>query len=169
MPAKRTKRQAAVGGERPLDGFLHVERELSKPLPVTRRTPRIGAAAIITDGERVVLGQRGKEPMRGKWVLPGGGIEFGETFTEALAREMREELGLEISIDGFASAQEIVRLPDEHRIVLYFAAHVLAGQLKASSDLLDARWFTREEVHAHSESGVVTETVVRVLRETGWL
>uniref|UniRef100_UPI003D05D7CA NUDIX domain-containing protein n=1 Tax=Altererythrobacter sp. TaxID=1872480 RepID=UPI003D05D7CA len=57
-------------------------------------------ACIIDDSERVLLTRRGIEPFHGQWVMPGGKIDKGETIVEALHREVREEVGLEIHVEG---------------------------------------------------------------------
>src|SRR4051812_8305781 len=49
-----------------------------------KRDPRLGCAGIVRRGESVLLGKRDKDPGRGLWVLPGGGVGFGETFAETL-------------------------------------------------------------------------------------
>src|SRR5260370_1168754 len=58
------------------------------------RIPCVGA--ILTDGGRILLIRRGHEPEKGRWSLPGGRIEPGETDQQALVREVREETGLEV-------------------------------------------------------------------------
>ena len=50
---------------------------------------------LIHEG-RVLLIRRGKEPLRGRWVVPGGTVELGETLEQALVREMEEETGLRV-------------------------------------------------------------------------
>src|SRR6185369_3974053 len=63
------------------------------PLGVTDR-PRVGVGAVLIHQDKVLLIQRGKEPLRGRWVVPGGTVELGETLEEALVREIQEETGL---------------------------------------------------------------------------
>lgn len=84
--------------------------ELGMQTPVVR-TPRVGCAVLVHDGDRLLLGERAKEPFRGKWVIPGGGVRFLENFAQAATRELHEEAGIEIEIDGVVDVQEIVAPP----------------------------------------------------------
>src|SRR5467141_2712787 len=59
--------------------------------------PRLGCAGLIRRGDQLLLGRRNKEPNRGLWVLPGGGVEFCETFEQTLGRELLEEAGIRIT------------------------------------------------------------------------
>jgi ADP-ribose pyrophosphatase YjhB (NUDIX family) len=62
----------------------------------TLTTPRpvVGVGAVVVHDGRVLLIRRGKEPLRGRWLVPGGAVEWGETLQEALVREVEEETGL---------------------------------------------------------------------------
>jgi ADP-ribose pyrophosphatase YjhB (NUDIX family) len=56
--------------------------------------PCVGVGAVLIHEGRVLLVRRGKEPLRGRWVVPGGTVELGETLEQALVREVEEETGL---------------------------------------------------------------------------
>ena len=56
--------------------------------------PAVGVGGVLVHEGRVLLIRRGKDPLRGRWVVPGGTVELGETLEEALVREMEEETGL---------------------------------------------------------------------------
>ena len=85
--------------------------------------------------------QRGREPGRGKWSLPGGRIEPGETAAEAAAREVFEETGLRVEIGERLASVEIGRY-----VVDDFAATVVSGTLAAADDADDVRWYRPEEL-----------------------
>lgn len=61
--------------------------------------PRVIAAVIVEHGGRVLLQQRAMEPGAGGWTFPGGFLEVGETAEEGAAREAKEEVGLDVTID----------------------------------------------------------------------
>ena len=58
--------------------------------------PVVGVGGVVVHEGRVLLIRRGKQPLYGRWVVPGGTVELGEPLEEALVREMREETGLEV-------------------------------------------------------------------------
>lgn len=129
--------------------------------------PRLGVAVLVTDSHhRLLLGRRGKEPNYGKWVVPGGGVEFGETLVECAVREIKEETGLEISVLSRPPIVTEVIDDDQHRVILFLHAK-LTGPVNpvAGSDLLEARFVQWSNVQ-HLD---VSSVVVPVLQETGWL
>ncbi|HWX16507.1 MAG TPA: NUDIX hydrolase [Chthoniobacterales bacterium] len=130
-----------------------------------RRNPRVGCAGIVRRGEAILLGKRDKEPGRGLWVLPGGGVEFGETFVETLQRELLEETGIEIDVEGVFNVCELINPPTEHRVIVYLNARYRSGQPAASSDLSDARFFDIDELKQMSTSKMISPFVESVLRK----
>jgi len=109
--------------------------------------PRIGSALLVRDGtNRVLLGQRNKEPLKGFWVIPGGKIHAFESIAEAAARELQEETGLTVEVGRQFGVYEIVRPPNEHRIVIYSWARFVGGDPKASDDLSDVKFFQAHEL-----------------------
>lgn len=117
-----------------------------------RRT-RVGAYAIVTARGALLLTQLGAGPDRGRWSLPGGGLEHGEHPREALARELEEEAGLALeapSLSGLISIRE-PHLPtsgppeDVHYLgIIFHAALPAQTPLKEQGDgegCTAARWF----------------------------
>lgn len=101
-------------------------------------------AVVVDDTGRLLLVQRANEPSRGRWSVPGGRVEAGESLAAAAAREVAEETGLLVDIGALL---QTVALPGGY-VVSDFAATVVGGQLRAADDALDARWCTPEEVRA---------------------
>src|SRR5271154_3552096 len=58
--------------------------------------PIVGVGAVIIHENQVLLIQRGQEPLKGEWSLPGGALELGETLQQGIRREVLEETGLEV-------------------------------------------------------------------------
>jgi 8-oxo-dGTP diphosphatase len=108
------------------------------------RVPCVGA--ILTAGGRILLIRRGHEPEAGRWSLPGGRIEPGETDQQALVREVREETGLEV-IPGPLVGEVDRPVPGGRVLVIRdYAATVTGGTLAAGDDADDARWFRVREL-----------------------
>lgn len=127
--------------------------------------PRVGSAVLVVDGDRILLGRRNKEPNRGKWVIPGGGVEPFESVSEAARRELWEETGLSIEVDDQVGIFEIINPPDEHRLIVYSTARPIAGELRPSSDLSEVRYVAKTDLPHLDLSPIVR----RVLRKLGWL
>jgi mutator protein MutT len=104
------------------------------------RIPCVGA--IITADGRILLIRRGHEPEAGRWSLPGGRIEAGETDQQALIREVREETGLEVVPGPLIGAVDRPRRDGRVLVIRDYAATVTGGTLAAGDDADDARWFS---------------------------
>lgn len=113
--------------------------------------PIVGVGALILQGGRLLLVKRGSQPGLGKWSIPGGLVELGENVRDAMVRETREEVGLEVEavrlIDVFDS---ITRDEKEdvqyHFVVVNFFVRVVGGSLQTASDILEAAWVPIDEV-----------------------
>ena len=114
-------------------------------------TPLVGVGAIIIENDRVVLVRRGHPPLEGKWSIPGGVLEIGETLRKAVVREAVEETGLTIEPGELLGVFERV-LPDEqgrfryHYVLIDFLCHRLSGNLLAGDDADEVRWFRQSEL-----------------------
>lgn len=101
----------------------------------------VGAVVFNAEGE-IVLIKRGKAPHYGRWMIPGGSLEWGETLEQAAVREVKEETGLDIEIETFVDFSQAISLgaTGYHFLIMDYAAHPIAGSLEAASDALEARW-----------------------------
>jgi len=110
------------------------------PVPVT---PVLTSDAVIVDPSLgVVLIRRGRPPYQGRWALPGGFVEVGESCAEACVREALEETGLEVEVVtllGVYSAPD--RDPRGHTVSAVYLCRVTGGDLVGGDDASDARWF----------------------------
>ena len=113
--------------------------------------PRVGVGAIVLDGGRVLLVRRGQPPLAGRWSLPGGMLELGETTAEAARREVAEECGLQIRVGELAGILDRVVRDAEgrvryHWVLVDYVATVESGELCAASDADEAQWVEVDEV-----------------------
>jgi ADP-ribose pyrophosphatase YjhB (NUDIX family) len=128
--------------------------------------PGVGVAAIIVDGGRVLLVQRGRAPARGLWAFPGGRVRLGESLAAAVCREVREECGLDIEVVAFLDVVEAVG--DEaggryHWVILEYLARVTGGWLQAGDDAAAAAWYSLAEIAALATPPRVAELAARAL------
>lgn len=121
--------------------------------------------ALIFDGDRILLIERGREPLKGQWSLPGGGVETGERLEDALIREVREETGLHVESKEVAVIFERI-IPDPegkteyHYLLIDFLCKVTGGTLCAGDDSSCAAWFSMDELPNLS----LTEGTLDVIR-----
>lgn len=107
--------------------------------------PKLAAAVLLTQDDSVLLVRRAVEPAIGRWALPAGFVDPGELPADTAVREVAEETGLRIALDGFLGFWHITN-PDKPGVLTYFAGHVLDGQLQAQDDVSEARWFARDSI-----------------------
>lgn len=107
--------------------------------------PVVGVAAVVLRGDEVLLVQRGREPAKGSWGLPGGVLELGETLAQGAQREVMEECGVAIEVGPVVGVFEPM-LRDEqgrlrfHYVVVDLLAAYAGGELRPADDADDARW-----------------------------
>jgi 8-oxo-dGTP diphosphatase len=106
----------------------------------------------VQNEDRTLLIQEAQPFCRGRWSLPGGRREPGESIVDAAVREAREEAGVEVRLLGLAHVEQRLRdaggLPDRLRLV--FQGEIIGGTLKQAADehSLRAAWFTLAEIEA---------------------
>lgn len=115
--------------------------------------PRLGAIAVLVEGDRVLLAQRSKSPDKGLWGFPGGHVEPGETALEAARRELREETGLEARAVEYLTNIDVIRHDAAGRVIVhYLLAAVLCadpvGTARPDDDAMDVAWFPVEDVRS---------------------
>lgn len=112
--------------------------------------PLLGVGAVVFQGEKILLIERGKEPLKGWWTVPGGLVEPGERLEAAVRRETLEETGLVVRPLAVAALFQRI-MPDIegrtefHYVIVDFLCELESGTVQAASDVADAGWFTLEE------------------------
>lgn len=128
----------------------------------------MGVGGVVLIDGRVVLIRRGKEPLRGRWVIPGGTVELGETLHEALVREMQEETGL------LVRPREVVLVFDRiqregpevvyHYVIIDYACDYVSGELRAGSDADEVALVAPGEIERYDLPPQALDLVLDVFR-----
>ena len=132
---------------------LNLEERFGKLRPVCPECgwihfvdPKVAAAVLVTQDERVLLVRRVNEPFRGLWTLPAGFVNGGEDPADAAERECLEETGLSVRVKrvhDIVSGREHPRGAD---FVIVYEAEILGGDLTANDDADAVEWFERDNL-----------------------
>jgi len=112
------------------------------------KTPLLTVDAFVRDSRgRLLLVRRGRPPFRGKWALPGGFCDVGETTEECCAREVEEETGVQVRVGRLLGVfSDPRRDPRGHTVSVLYEARPLRGAARGGDDAAEARWFARREL-----------------------
>lgn len=106
--------------------------------------PMVVVTTFVASGNRLLWVQRGLEPQRGKWAIPGGFLENGETLAEGAARELHEEAGILLRPDRL-QLYMTGTITFINQIYMGFRATVDSEFCDPGEESMDCRFFTREE------------------------
>jgi 8-oxo-dGTP diphosphatase len=139
---------------------------------MAREYPEAPVAAVggvvIADGA-VLLVRRAFPPRQGEWSLPGGRLELGESLAEGVAREVREETGLEVEVGVVVDVFDRVHRDEAgriryHFVIVDFLCRPRGGTLVAGDDAAEARWVPRAEVAALGVNAYAVGVIERAFR-----
>ena len=135
--------------------------------------PVVGVGGVIIDQGHTVLIRRGSEPLLGKWSIPGGTLEVGETLEQGVARELLEETGIKVRVLELIEVFDRIFLEDApagapgkngprfHYVIADYLCERLAGEPRAGSDVTDVAFAREEELVGFH----LTETATRILKK----
>ena len=131
--------------------------------------PVVGVGGVVVRDGRALLIRRGKEPLYGRWVVPGGTVELGESLEDALVREMEEETGLRVEpVEILTVFDRIHREGGQvvhHFVIVDYLCRWRSGEAKAASDALDVAWASASELAAYDLPAKALEVVRDALRK----
>jgi ADP-ribose pyrophosphatase YjhB (NUDIX family) len=131
--------------------------------------------AVVLDGNRVLLVQRGQPPSQGKWSLPGGLVHLAERLEDAVRREVAEECGLSVRVlevcgvidrivhDSALSATAGVPRCRYHWVIVDFVAEPAGGAVCAGSDAADARWVPLSDLASYETTDGLADMIQRAV------
>lgn len=132
--------------------------------------PLLGVGAIIFEGERVLLAERGKEPLKGWWSLPGGLVETGEVLRDAICREVREETGLAVEpVRVFEIFERIMRdaqgAAEYHYVLVDYVCRISGGALAPGDDVSRVTWVREDELGQYRITEGTAGVIAKAFRE----
>ena len=102
--------------------------------------------AIIEKENKILLTKRSIEPFLGKWCFPGGHIEFGEEAVNAIKREVKEEIGVDLQNPKFLFYhEEYMPEVDKHTVILVFHEKIKENP-SPLDEVSEIKWFSKEEI-----------------------
>ncbi|MHA2425705.1 MAG: NUDIX hydrolase [Candidatus Thorarchaeota archaeon] len=126
--------------------------------------PIPGVGALVFGPQGILLVKRHKEPAKGFWSLPGGGVEVGETQFDAVKREVFEETGVHCSVLNFLTTYDLI-LPDEdekikyHFLLNHYLARAETEDLKPEVPEAEVAWFNLNSLPIDEMHPAVIELV----------
>ncbi len=112
------------------------------------KKPNLAVDAVIVKDKKVLLVKRKYPAFKGRWALPGGFVDYGETVEKAVVREAREETGLNVEIEELLGVySEPNRDPRGHTVSVVFLCAVKNGKTRSkTNETLGCRFFSQKEL-----------------------
>lgn len=131
--------------------------------------PLVGVAGVVIKDGCVLMIQRGREPGRGRWSIPGGRLNLGERVREGAEREVFEECGVRIRAGDVLGVDDLIQRDDDgrvryHYVLIDLTAEYLSGHPQPSSDAMAACWMPFDELPALEMPDRLRDLLDRVLK-----
>ena|SRR5271165_6464606 len=135
--------------------------------------PVVGVGGVVIEHGRTLLIRRGSEPLKGRWSIPGGALELGESLQQGVARELLEETGLQVRVldlievfdrvyhDDAHEPASTPRPPKFHFVIVDYLCERISGEARAGSDVTEVAYATEAELANYQ----LTETATRILKK----
>ena len=130
--------------------------------------PTVGVGGLVVHQGRVLLIRRGTPPLQGRWVVPGGRVELGETLEAAVVREVLEETGITVRplepmivFDRIEHSEGAVAY---HYVIVDYRCAYVSGELRAGTDAQEAAWVAEEDLPRYALPDLALELVQRAFR-----
>jgi mutator protein MutT len=130
--------------------------------------PVVGVGAVILRDGEVLIVRRANPPLQGEWSIPGGALELGEKLRDGVAREVREETGLNVEVGPVLDVFDSI-FPDAegrtqyHYVLVDYLCHQQQGTAMAASDASELRWARPEELAALGMKQVTIDVIRKAI------
>jgi 8-oxo-dGTP diphosphatase len=132
--------------------------------------PKAAVGAVVIEEGKVLLVRRKYLPQKGKWAIPGGAVNLGESLQAAAEREIMEETGLTIEAKEPVHTFDLIKHNSKgdvifHYVIVDLLAEYISGDLHPADDVSDARWFGPDEI----EGPDISDNTQKLLDKMGFL
>ena len=133
--------------------------------------PIVAVGGVVVHQSRVLLIRRGQPPLEGRWSIPGGILEIGETIAEGVERELREETGVRVRVlDLIEIYEKVLRdeedQPQYHFVILDYTCEFVEGTAQAGGDVTEVKWVGEEELERLALTGAAKRVIRKALSAT---
>lgn len=130
----------------------------------------LGVGALIFRRNSILLVERGRQPLKGQWSLPGGVLETGETLADGIRREVREETGLEVRPlfvhEIFERImQDAAGGAEYHYVLVDYVCKVVSGDLLPADDVSRVAWVPRKKLAEYPLTAGTLEVIKRAFED----
>ncbi len=127
-----------------------IDHKKRKACPVCKfvyyHNPVPAAGVVIEKDGKILLVRRKFEPYKGDWCLPAGFMEYGESPEQCAVRETKEELGVDVELDGLYGVYSGKDDPRTHAVLVMYWAKIIGGELKPGDDAEEIQLFAKDKI-----------------------
>jgi 8-oxo-dGTP diphosphatase len=128
--------------------------------------PVVAVGGVVIHDSRALLIRRGQPPLEGRWSIPGGVLEVGETIAKGIERELKEETGVQARVLELIEIYEKVfrdgnSQPQYHFVILDYLCEFVEGTAEPGGDVTEVVWASEQQL----DSLALTEAASRVIRK----
>ena len=133
------------------------------------KRPFVGVGGVVIHEGRVLIVRRKRPPLEGRWSIPGGIIEVGETLAEGVRRELLEETGIETRVHGLIELFERIERDGDgrtryHFVIADYLCEAVGGKAQAASDASDVAWIDPSEFAKYSISEAAGRVILKAFQ-----
>ncbi len=126
--------------------------------------PVVAVGGVVISDAHALLIRRAQPPLEGRWSIPGGILELGETIADGIARELLEETGLRVrALEPIEVYEKVLKDVDDrpryHFVILDYLCELLEGTARAGSDVTDVAWAREQDLTQFQLTGAAARVV----------